>query len=455
MIKFATIQKLVAAECGVHAWALDFPQADTPVRIGERGLYLQGWVLTQADVVRGSMVVRAGTDGQETQRLIPFNNARPDVIQRVLGLAPDGHPQLCCGFIAWLADIPQDFTLGVSLDGKTTWLCQVQLHGNDIAKLELPEAQVIQGSAGWLFLDNDTNRSVDQYTGKLTLDQAGLARWQTYLDASKAIAGDAGVRHALVVAASKEQVLPEHYPHKKGAITVHEQVLALCQPEHHVVDTAALLAAHADREVCFIKTDTHWTDRGAMLATLAVLQELGLDTEQARQQLACDVYYTMPFAGDLGVKLTPALTAPTEFLQAPPAASDAVFDNHLPNLGRVLIFEMDAAVWPLSLLIFGASSSYPMLKFLKRLFSRIVFVHSAGNVDADIVRHECADFLLMQTTARFMVEPPGTAFSLRDTVMAKIGNVGEDIRGRAVASAMQAAPDAKNLPYLDMLELPT
>ena len=140
-----------------------------------------------------------------------------------------------------------------------------------------------------------------------------------------------------------------------------------------------------------------------------------------------------------------------QFLQAPLASSAAVFDNHLPNIGRVLVFGDAGAPWG-SLLLFGASSAYPMLKYLKRLFRRIVFVHSAGNADAEIVRHERPDYLVLQTTARFMVTPPDTGFRLADAVAAKLQGANDDARLRARASAAKARADARNLPYCQMTE---
>ena len=448
MTQFASVRKLPAP--ALHAWALDFPQAGAAVRVGERGLYLQGWALGREHGDCVDMIVRAQTPQGEQLRRIPFNNARPDVIHRVLGAAPTDHPHLRCGFIAHLDPVPAAFTLGVDVRGQVHWLSEVTLDGEPEIRPQAAAQQVIVGAAGWLYLDNDTNRSVDQFTGCLTLDATGLEGWRAYLDACAEIAGAVQARHGVMIAASKEQVLPEHYPHPKGALTVHEQVLGLARPGHRLLDTAALLRARADREQCFIRTDTHWTDRGAMRASLELLALLGLDAQVARQRWSDDVYYTMPFAGDLGVKLVPALSAPTEFLQAPLASTGAVFDNHLPNIGRVLVFDDDAAPWS-SLLLFGASSAYPMLKYLKRLFRRIVFVHSAGNVDAEIVRHERPDYLVMQTTARFMITPPDTGFKLGAAVGTKLQAAEEETRLRALASADRARIDARNLPYCDMI----
>lgn len=436
---------------GLHAWALDFPQPDAAPRMGERGLYLQGWALGKDDVYCTELLVRV--EGEDTQpRSFAFNNARPDVIQRVLGVAPADHPALRCGFIAYLGPVPEAFTLGVKAGAETIWLCDVRLDGKPEVRAPMAAPQVIVGAEGWLYLDNDTNHSVDQHTGRLTLDEAGLERWADYLDACTGIAAKAQARHAVLIAASKEQVIGEHYPHAKGEHTVHDQVLALSRPEHALVDTAALLCARADKGECFIKTDTHWTDRGARYAALALLAQLGLDAQAAQRCWTDDVYYTMPFAGDLGVKLQPALVAPTEFLEARPVAHDAAFDNHLPNIGRVLVFERAAAVFDKTLLLFGASSSYPMLKYLKRVFGRVVFVHSAGNVDTALVAHEQPDYLVMQTTARFMITPPGSGFVLAHAVTGKLNEADAQVRARGVASAATASANVKNLPYCRMLD---
>ena len=454
MTYFATIERLALDEPDISAWVLDFPQPGVAARVTEAGLHLQGWLLAAAGVVRGPIVLRVQHDGTEQVQALPFNNDRADVIQRVLGQAPAGHDQLRCGFSAHVPAVPTQFGLGVQLGERTVWLCEVTLSGTPVvhAAPAPSELQVIQGGDGWLYLDNDTNHSVDQYTGKLLLDPDALQRWADYLDACAALASSVSARHSVLVAASKEQVLPEFYPHPRGELTVHDQVLALARPGHGLVDTAALLHARADKAACFIKTDTHWTDRGAREACLALLDTLGLDRAAAQAAFADDVYYSTGFVGDLGAKLRPPAGAPTEFLRGPAAVDGAVFDNGLPNIGRVLVFDNAGAPWPGSLLIFGASSSYRMLRYLKRLFGRIVFAHSAGNVDVDVVRHEQPDFLVMQTTARFMVTPPETGFRLADAVVVKLRGADSEMVARARASAAAAAADARNLPYCQMIE---
>jgi alginate O-acetyltransferase complex protein AlgJ len=458
MNKFATVTRLAPNGEKIEAWALDSPAYGKIANITERGLYIQGWILGKTDVAVGSVILRSMQDTVENHRTIPLNSGRPDVIQRVLGLASLGHVQLRCGYSTYLSNFPEEFTLGAQINGEIAWFCRVELHERDELGAEkvdpgeqMTQQPVIFGTNDWLFLDNDTNRSVDQYTGRLMLDEGGLSQWRSYLNQCASLALEAGSRHAIVISPSKEQVLPEHYPHQKGELTVSDQVFAICRGVDHVIDAASLLAARPEKQAYLIKTDTHWTDRGALLATEALIGELGLDFTEANRLFADDLYHTMPFAGDLGIKLTPALAAPTEFLVAPPPPSGAIFDNHLPNIGRVLVFESDVALWPNSMLIFGSSSSYPMLKYLKRLFSRIVFTHSAGNVDAEILSHEKPDFLVMQTTGRFMVEPPNVNFSLGTAVKRKLAAEPEAVRARGHALVAKQPEHEMNRPYYQML----
>ncbi|NQW94748.1 MAG: hypothetical protein HQ446_12100 [Polaromonas sp.] len=455
MSEFATVEKLVLVSPEIHSWALDSPANTSIVKATDRGLYIQGWILTAPTIAAEAVIVRFTLNSVEIQRTLALNSGRPDVIQRVLGLPPSGHAQLRCGYAGHIPENPEQFSIGVSVDSRVIWLCNVMLGFQvvDAAPAETDFSRhvggqgVIQGTDGWLFLDNDTNHSVDQHTGRLRLDSAKLSRWRDYLDKCNLLAYHVDAQHAVLIAPSKEQVLPEHYPFLESHGKVLDQVLEICAPDDHVLNAGPVLSGQPDKHACFIKTDTHWTDRGAMLATLALIDELSLDAAQAHHHFSGDVYHTMNFVGDLGIKLTPPRGAPTEFLRGPTPTSDAAFDNLLPNIGRVLLFESGGTLWPHSLLMFGASSAYPMLKYLKRLFSRLLFVHSAANVDAAAVKHEKPDFLVMQTTARFMVEPPHTDFCIRSAVITKLQSESEELRHRAVTAMGDHSVQKLNLPY--------
>jgi alginate O-acetyltransferase complex protein AlgJ len=451
MLKTALVRRLADAPSDLLRWTLDLPANSSAVDVSAGELRVQGWMLLRAPGAAAPAVVVRGADATqgEVQRH-PFNCGRPDVIDRVLQEPSAGHPQARCGFRFSLPVSALPVEVGFQWgDNEPFWAASISLQ--EVAM------QVIEGADGWLFLDNDTNRSVDQYTGELLLDPAGLRLWRSYLAECRALAARHHARHALVVAPSKEEVLRRHYPHTRAATTVLDQVRALTRAEDHFVDGAVVLAAQPEPEQMFMRTDTHWTDRGAMLTMLAVLHAMGLDTARARERLAGDTYRVAPYTGDLGLKLVPQRTAPTEFLAGPASEAGAVLDNRLPNIGRVLVFENghinDQMLCEGPLLMFGASSAYPMLKYLKRLFGRVVFVHSAGHVDPSIVDHERPSALLLQSNGRFLIQPPRADFSLASAVRTKLAEAGEPARRHASQLLAQGPHSALDLPYLDMLKV--
>ncbi|QBY49681.1 alginate O-acetyltransferase AlgX-related protein [Cupriavidus oxalaticus] len=441
-LRTVKVRRLDFARHGIRRWALDAPANERLVDAGAAAILLQGWLLWDVPPDQPVHVVVARLDDAEA-RLLAFNCKRPDVIERVLLEQAVGHPQLCCGF-AWRIPLPlEGFRLGIQVgQSLPVWLAEVEF---------VTPMQVIVGPENWLFLDNDTNRSVDQYTGKRLLDADELHRWSAYLAGCRTLATRVGARHALVLAPSKEEVLPHRYPYKRAHITVLDQVCTLAQPEDHVVNAAPVLAAHKPPEACFKVTDTHWSDRGAMLATLAALPHLGVDVAQARALFSHDAYEAVNEVGDLGCKLLPARSAPTEFLKCPVPEAGASFDNRLPNIGRTLVFENEGAVYQRRLLLFGASSSYPMLKYLKRLFQRVVFVHSAAQVDVRVVEHEQPNALLLQSNGRFLVQAPHLHFVLQHAMQTKLAEASPALR-QHVRVLLDAAPtEGPNVLYHQML----
>lgn len=448
-------------------WSLDLPRNDKVVRDATLGLRIEGWVLPPAQLVSAQQPVQLWlrqVDADAPALVLPLNVERKDVISKVLAQEPGGHPQLRCGYLAHVQLADGVWELGYALGETVIWTSRWTIgrpatsvkaapaaSATAVAPPGPPPLKVLHGTEGWLFLDNDSNRSVDQFTGRLLLDEPALAQWQAYLDQGLALAASVRARHALVIAPSKEQVLPQHYPHPRAPLTVLEQVLALARPEHHVVDGAALLAAQPAPEACLMRTDTHWTDRGALQAVLAAIEALGYDAALARAAFEADSYRVIRNAGDLGLKFDPPVYAPTEFLVDHSPYEGARFDNRLPNFGRVIIFEQADAPLEASLLMFGASSGYTMLKYLRRLFRRCVFVHSAGHVDPALVRHEQPGALLLQSNGRFLLEPPRSDFDTRGRVAAKLAEASEGLRAHVQALLQTGPTDAADTPYFAML----
>lgn len=430
----------------VWRWALDAPAHDRVADLAAGTLTVQGWLLLKTAGAQPPVLLSWWDDAAEPSRHA-FNGERRDVIERALREPVAGHPQLRCGFRLNLPLPPTPpgqlrLRLGFELpEGQVFEAAEVSFP---------PTSQVIEGREGWLYLDNDSNRSVDQFTGRLLLTADQQQQWRQFLADAAAQAARFGSRHALLIAPSKEEVLPQHYPHRRALTTVLDQVRELAGGQAPVVDAAPLLRAQPDPGACFKRTDTHWTDRGACVALLATLAQMGYDAARLREALAADRYKTLPYPGDLGIKLLPPQSAPTEFLDGPAAEEGAVFDNRLPNIGRVIVFRAEAPVLEGTMLVFGASSAYPMLKVLKRLFARTVFVHSAAQIDPAVVAHERPAALLLQSNGRFLVQPPTAGFDLRAAVAYKLTEA--DAALRAQLEALRAEAGGPESFYRSMLE---
>ncbi|MFG6449716.1 glycosyltransferase [Roseateles sp. BYS180W] len=457
---------------GGWRWAFDCPSPSTE-RSPSNTLEIQAWALppqADANTVEKLELWLKPTGSAQVALKVPFNRDRPDVIQRVLQAQAPGHALLRCGVGVHLPLAGGHWDVGFALAGQCFWVASWELpdsaqQATEPSTTEQPElstappvkpaaaatSKVIVGQEGWLFLDNDTNRSVDQFTGQLKLDAAGLKQWRDYLAQAAALCASGRPRCALVIAPSKEFVLPHLYPHTRGAVTTVDQVLGLPGPRPVTVDGGAVLRAQPDPRLGFMQTDTHWSNRGAMWTVLATLEALGLDAQAAQAHFAQDRYAAHKIAGDLGSKLNPPQIAATDFLCGTDPEKLTVFDNLLPNIGRVQIFESPGALWPQKLLVFGASSSYPMLRYWHRLFARCVFVHSAAHVDPALLDIEQADVLVLQSNGRFLIEPPNFEFDLARQVQTKYAQCPPERRRQVWAQGQREDWRSSVAPYAAML----
>lgn len=399
----------------VATWCLDYPSSDRAPRFTHAGRVVQGWVLLKPQMAGAISRVRIICHLQPTFELrCPLMLKRPDVVGQILQQPADSHPQLYCGFRFTVPPDLCSFGLSLELDGQRWLLERVQVEP------VMPDStllKVLKGRDDWLFLDNDTNFSVDQFTGRLRLTPRGLQEWRAYVDTLKN--GFAVLRSPalMLVAPTKESVMGHYHPMVAAAVPTLQPVFDLLPPDQLVYPVTELRETLGDG--AFFKTDTHWTQQGAALAAALVAKRLGLASEGVDQLLASDRYTTRKHTGDLGVKLQPRMQAPAYFLTSFHYSKWVVYDNGLPNFGRVIVIQYPDALEDTCCLIFGSSSSYSMFNYLCRFFRTLVFVHSAGNLDPSLIDAIAPDYLVAQTNARFMIRPPVADYNLKNTIIEK------------------------------------
>lgn len=297
-------------------------------------------------------------------------------------------------------------------------------------------ASALIGKQGWLFLDQDTNASLYQHLGYMSLDQKAIAQWVAYAEQVVALTHQVNAQALMVVAPSKERVMSHYHPYPMGEAAPADQVVTALSDDFCLYPEALLKQMGDD---AYHVTDTHWTQQGAMRVTCEMVRRLGLATlEEAEHWFAEDQYKVVRLRGDLGNKLNPVRMAATQRLSSFDHRQLKRYDNGLANFGRVIVWENSDAVLDQCCLVMGASSSYMMFPFLVRIFSRVVFVHSAGNVDVSLVHSVAPQVVLVQTNARFMVEAPQVTWSLQDTILEKTEGVSMEEHTAAFAERMPA-----------------
>lgn len=404
----------------IERWALDYPSEQRGSRFQPSGQVVQGWLLLPEDLVEMHAQVRIIAEWQPAFELChPLEIDRPDVIKNIFSVSAEDHPQRVCGFRFTVPPKLGSFRLWLALE-EARWLLQeVSVDTRDVETAQ--QLKVLEGKQGWLFLDNDTNGSVDQFMGRMRLTKSGLEGWDDYLHQLENVAD--GLPWALLVAPSKESVMGASYhPRQEGASGPMHQVLSLTASAGVVYPVKELKALG---DGAFIPTDTHWTHQGALAATVALAVKLGVEKQACMALFKKDRYKNRAMGGDLGNKLTPKQTSSVDVLVSFGYSRYKTYDNGLPNFGRLLVVEYPEALMAGTCLIFGSSSSYSMFNYLCRVFQRIVFVHSAGNVDPDLVKAVAPAYLATQTNARFVVQIPTVSHSLDKVIHQKCAQLDE------------------------------
>lgn len=404
----------------IERWVLDYPTEQRGSRFQPSGRVVQGWLLLPESLAEMHSQVRIVAEWQPAFELChPLEIDRPDVIKNTFSMSAEGHPQRVCGFRFTVPPKLGSFRLWLALEDERWLLQEVNIDTRDVEVAQT--LKVLKGKQGWLFLDNDTNGSVDQFMGRMRLTQAGLEGWKSYLSDMASVAAQRP--WALLVAPSKESVMgADYHPRKEGEGGPLHQVLGLAAAKD-VVYPVEELKALGDN--AFILTDTHWTQKGALSATIALAEKLGVERAACEALFQKDRYKQKEMGGDLGNKLTPKQVCTVEVITSFNHTRYKTYDNGLPNFGRVLVIEYPNALVAGTCLLFGSSSSSSMFNYLCRVFQRFVFVHSAGNIDPDVVAAVAPDYLAAQTNGRFVVQVPSASQNLEEVIREKCAQLDE------------------------------
>lgn len=385
---------------GVSNWSVGYPSDKHGIKFSENGVLLQGWVKPFLNRTAHFQIIVKNSDNYEI--VVPVNISRPDVTEIDKDLQPY-YP----GFKAWIPSVIRKFDIYIDKGFHRVKLCSVNTDSIKSAQKIVLEAQpfAIPGKNGWLYLGSDGNHSYLQALGMIYLTAKCRRDWGNYCKGLMELK-KSNVKVGFLVAPCKERVLSQYYSFPVSKYGLLDQIEIpgdiLVYPKKQLVDLG---------DLSYVKTDTHWSQKGSLCAFKELCLKLSIDNDLINATFEFDEWVTKNHIGDLGNKMSPPAQCTTMRNKASGTTAYKVFDNGLPNFGRVIVLKNnESAVINGKCLVFGSSSSYSILSYAIRIFSHITFVHSAGSIDRNMIQIENPDYIIAQSNERFMLVPASLDF---------------------------------------------
>ena len=274
------------------------------------------------------------------------------------------------------------------------------------------EPAVVEGRDGWLFLQGDTNRIMEQSTGQLHLTAPELRSWVRLLENRDAWTSSRGIEYHLFIAPNKESVHPEHLPagYLLSEDRLVNRLLDALGPDAPVDYPVALLRRLATEQQLYPKGDTHWNQVGAFHAYRRWVSMVSATTPLPAFELS-DGTLTVSDAhvGDLGIKCVPQRTHRTHGLAPKQPKAVLVEDNGVHNAGhRQRWRNVELAGGP-KLLVFHDSFFGAMARFWAESVGELVAVHTPL-LEHQIIEEEAPDVVLSVMVERFLIHVPDDIF---------------------------------------------
>jgi len=260
---------------------------------------------------------------------------------------------------------------------------------------------VLRGENGWLFLNSDGNRVIEQVTGKYILESDFEMKWKSLLEMRSSSSREMGFQYFFGIVPNKECVYTAYLPASVHVVDDRpvQKILAAASSvsvnHRYFLNTLKEAARHRD---VFVTGDTHWNHFGAYHAFNEIMRSLSLPVMD-ETDFVCEV---REVEGDLSSKL--GHNCSTYFMGVKNRRYKLTDINNVNNIGRREIFENDDKSLP-RCVFFRDSFGSHQLEMLATRFSRLVCIWQP-NIDYGIIRSEAPDFVISQQVERFLVECP-------------------------------------------------
>ena len=280
--------------------------------------------------------------------------------------------------------------------------------------IELPtpsadDNKVVEGRDGFYFLANDSNRIFDQLAGEYLFTDEQVAQWHSLLETRCAWSEHSGCPFFFMVGPDAHYVYPDKLP--EGAVLadrrpIHQLLERLDEQRSfaHAIYPLERLIAERDRAV-FAKTGSHWSEIGAFVGYLELIEEMRKRLPDLRALGFDDIVISDDdLPGDLGFKVDPPVKSKYVFVDVIDSRTRLVADNRVARNGRRVEFEGDESLEGTCLLM-GDSFSVRVAPILAESFRRLVYAHLT-TFDFELAREVNPDVIVMGMNERCMINVP-------------------------------------------------
>lgn len=258
------------------------------------------------------------------------------------------------------------------------------------------------GRAGFLFVNDGSNRWREQLSGAANATTDTLARTTEHLRATSTRCYDEKRQFVVAVVPEKDIIFPKLSPNVNGSISSARTVAKLLEAVPNLVYGAALLCSESVRT--YHARNSHVNFYGGLILSNAILHRLSrppLNDDIISTEHAC-------WPDDLSIKWVEGFNTTRRIISAKYAEMEIVKSDR--HVGRQLHFQNQSARTADTLLIFGDSYSWNPDAGLARLlsyeFTEVRFVWS-NKIDWHLVDKLNPSAVLLQSAERFLINGLG------------------------------------------------
>lgn len=260
--------------------------------------------------------------------------------------------------------------------------------------------KVLVGKDDWLFLSNDTNKVIDQITGRFILPDNFGQRWREVFDFRLSLADEVGYKYFFNIIPNKECVYAKYLPDNLS-LSENRPVYEIIKSFPSGVEWSyyfEILREASFKQDVFSKGDTHWNYWGALIAFNEFMRKLGFQEISLDQISQHDSLIDGDLSSKIGQKtLNTKLVLKKRNFRV-------IERNDITNVGQKIVFENDDKKLPTAILFKDSFTSH-QLEFFASKFSKLICLWQP-NLDLEFIKRERPDFVLQQQVERFLVRIP-------------------------------------------------